>query len=399
MRKKQRLDYFPWREESQLALLLDGSCFFPEIISAIESAQSYICIELYLVRSGKVADNFIRLLRRAAERGVEVYLLLDDYGSLGLNDADRKQLENSTINLVFYNPLRPRSHLRILYRILWRKVGYDLHRDHRKLILIDGRVAFVGGFGFTDDFLPSNNDALGWRENVLKMEGEIVTDLYQLFTQAWSRYSSFPISLFIPTPHVEHNGEGCRARVASSEGGKHDEIKRQSLNRIINAKSHIWLCTAYFLPSWRYLRRLRQAARNGVEVRLLLPGPLTDHPVVRYAGQRHYSRLLRNGVRIFEYQPRVLHAKSLLCDDWGFLGSNNFDHWGFNWNLEANIEIDDVVFSHRVRDMFESDFQQSIEITRDNWRQRGWFHRATESIMGRVDKWVILITNRLRRHK
>ncbi|MCF6281581.1 MAG: phosphatidylserine/phosphatidylglycerophosphate/cardiolipin synthase family protein [Candidatus Polarisedimenticolaceae bacterium] len=397
MRKKQRLDYFPWRERSQLALLLDGSSFFPEISSAIESAQSYICIELYLMRSGKVADNFIRLLNRAAERGVEVYLLLDDYGSLGLNDADREQLENGKINLVFYNPLRPRSNLRILYRILWRKVGYDLHRDHRKLVLVDGRVAFIGGFGFTDDFLPSNNEASGWRENVLKIEGEIVTDLNKLFTQAWSRYSSFPINLFIPTPRVEHHEKGCRARVAYSEGGINDDIKRQSLNRITNAKSHIWLCTAYFLPSWRYLRRLRHAARNGVEVRLLLPGPLTDHPVVRYAGQRHYSRLLRNGVRIFEYQPRVLHAKSLLCDDWGFLGSNNFDHWGLNWNLEANIEIDDVVFSHRVRGMFESDFQQSIEITRDNWRHRGWFHRVTENIMGRVDKWVILITNRLRR--
>lgn len=397
MTKANVKNLFPWREENRVELLLDGECYFPEIWAAIDAAQDYIFIELYLVESGQAADQLLQVLRNAVQRGVQVFLLLDDYGSMALNEDDRQKLQHEQIHLVYYNPLSTYSSLRNIYRILWHKIGYDLHRDHRKLIVVDGSVAFVGGLGITDEFYSPSNPEFCWRENVVKIEGPVVVDWHCLFKQAWDRFASMPVSLPIPKPAPHKDGQD--ARVAFSEGTRRNDIQRQLLKRIIKAKHHIWLCTAYFLPSWRFLRRLRRAARKGVDVRLLLPGPHTDHPIVRHAGRRHYNRLLRYGVRIFEYQPRVLHAKVLTCDNWVSLGSNNFDHWGLTWNLEANLEVEDPAFTETIRQMFENDFAESVEITLEGWRQRAWYQRLPESVWGRAEKIVTKVTSRLNRHR
>lgn len=397
MMDNNQLQNFPWRDGNRVELLLDGERFFPDILAAIEQAQSAICIELYLFESGRVADDFIQALQQAAARGVGLFLLLDDYGSLGLNQGDRQRLSQLPFQLVYYNPLSSHSTLRNLHRILWYRVGYDLHRDHRKLILIDGVVAYVGGLGITDEFFSIDNPAACWRENVVKIEGAVVADWVCLFRQAWERYACISLPLRLPEPSLIKGG--CRARVAFSEGVRRNEIKRHLRKQLSLASHRIWLCTAYFLPSWRFLRRLRRAARNGTDVRLLLPGAHTDHPVVRHAGRRHYSRLLTSGVRIFEYQPRVLHAKSLLCDNWVTIGSNNFDHWGLSWNLEANLEVDDPGFAATVQKMFEEDFEQSVEITLDEWHQRSGWQRIEVWFWGRVHRSVIALTSRLRRYK
>ncbi len=397
MTKAGKKDFFPWREGNRYELLLNGERFFPEILAAIGSARDYIFVELYLAESGRAADCFIAALQKAAQRGVQVFLLLDDYGSMALHEEDRRRLGRDGIRLVFYNPLSSHNSLRNLYRILWRKAGYDLHRDHRKLIVVDGAAAFVGGLGITDEFYSPAQPERCWRENVVRIEGPVVADWHRLFIRAWERFAPVRISLPVPEPAAKK--DGGRARVAFSEGARYNDIKRQSLKHIVKARRRIWFSTAYFLPSWRFLRKLRRAARNGVDVRLLLPGPRTDHPVVRHAGRRHYSRLLRHGVRIFEYQPRVLHAKSLLCDDWVSLGSNNFDHWGLTWNLEANLEVEDPAFTATVQQMFEGDFAESVEIRLEGWRRRVWRQRLLESIWGRMDNLATRITSRLRRRR
>ncbi|NNL06730.1 MAG: phosphatidylserine/phosphatidylglycerophosphate/cardiolipin synthase family protein, partial [Gammaproteobacteria bacterium] len=133
-------------------------------------------------------------------------------------------------------------------------------------------------------------------------------------------------------------------------------------------------------------RAFKRAARAGVDVRLLLPGPITDHPGVRYISRRLYGRLMKNGVRIFEYQPRFFHAKTVLCDDWVAIGSSNFDRWNLRWNLEANQEIQDEYLAGQVRDMFEQDFADSVEYTLEKWQQTSWFERLQQWFWKRVEK-------------
>jgi phosphatidylserine/phosphatidylglycerophosphate/cardiolipin synthase-like enzyme len=157
---------------------------------------------------------------------------------------------------------------------------------------------------------------------------------------------------------------------------------RGVLAEIGKARERVWVATAYFAPTRRLQRALKKAVRRGVDVRLLLAGPCNDHPAVWHAGRRFYGRLLRGGIRIFEYQPGFLHAKMVLCDDWASIGSSNLDHWTLRWNLEANQAVMDPSFASRLADLFRTDFARSAEWTVGAWRQRGRGHRLLQRILG-----------------
>jgi phosphatidylserine/phosphatidylglycerophosphate/cardiolipin synthase-like enzyme len=177
-------------------------------------------------------------------------------------------------------------------------------------------------------------------------------------------------------------------RVTVTSALARQEIKRSLYSRARHAQQRLWIATAYFVPSRKLRRVLADADRRGVDVRLLLPGAYTDHPGVRHAGRRFYEGLLQAGVRIFEYQPRFLHAKTVLCDDWVSIGSSNLDRWNLRWNLEANQEVDDATFAQAVQSMFEEDFRQSVECRYEDWRRRPWYARWRERWWGRVDMWL-----------
>jgi cardiolipin synthase len=164
------------------------------------------------------------------------------------------------------------------------------------------------------------------------------------------------------------------------------EVRRSLVNHVRHAQHKVILATAYFIPSRKLRRALRQAARRGIDVRLLLSGPRTDHPAIRHAAHRFYLRLLRNGVRIFEYQPRFLHNKVILIDDWVSIGSSNVDRWNLRWNLEANQEIQDAAFAMQVETMFQRDFGHCLEITYENWRKRNFYSRLLEWFWGMLDR-------------
>jgi phosphatidylserine/phosphatidylglycerophosphate/cardiolipin synthase-like enzyme len=151
----------------------------------------------------------------------------------------------------------------------------------------------------------------------------------------------------------------------------------------------VWLATAYFIPSTKLRRALRRAASRGVDVRLLLPGPITDHPAVRYASRRFYARLLRYGVRIFEYQGRFMHTKVALADDWTTIGSSNVDRWNLRWNLEANQEIEDRGFAAQTLAMLQEDFTHCEEILYREWHRRSRLQRLREWLWGKVDRWLM----------
>lgn len=177
-------------------------------------------------------------------------------------------------------------------------------------------------------------------------------------------------------------------RVAWANGHLHQGILRELLSRTRKANRRVWIATPYFVPSRRIRRTLLRAAKRGVDVRVLLPGPKTDHPGVRFASWRYYKQLLHYGVRIYEYQPRFIHAKVILADDWVSIGSCNLDHWNQRWNLEANQEVHDPRFARCVQEFFQSSFVESEEQNLRDWLQPLWYRRLLAYIWGRVDTWL-----------
>lgn len=369
-----RLRPRPWRAGNRFELLVDGDRFFPRMLAAIERARRYVWAELYLVRSGAVSARFIDALLRACARGVSVRIILDDFGALGLSRADRERLTAGGAELLFFN----RLHLARLLR--------NMFRDHRKLLVVDGTVAFVGGAGLTDDFDPPGDARARWRETMVQIEGPVLTDWQTLFVDVWNHYAQTPV--IAPALANVSPRDGMRGRVAVGVGLLSHDITRALISRIERARSRVWISTAYFIPSRRLRRALRRAAQRGVDVRLLAPGEQTDHPAVRHAGRRYFPRLLWHGVRIFEYQPRFLHSKVVLCDDWVSVGSSNFDRWNLHWNLEANQEVLDARFAEAAKSMFERDFANSVEYDYSALAARSPWARTKEALWGTVDLWL-----------
>ena len=362
---------WPWRLGNEFRLLNDGGEFFARMLAAIEEARRYVLLEMYLVRSGAVATRFIDALGRAAGRGARVCVMFDGFGALGLTRADRRRLLDAGIELRFFNPLRLGNRLS------------NLLRDHRKLLVADGRVAFVGGAGLTDDFAPGARRG-PWRELMVEIQGPVIADWQRAFARTWRRCG--PELALVEPPACEAHADGAAGRLSLSEARQRSVLANGVLRRIDSATARAWIMSAYFVPSRRFRKALRRAARRGVDVRLLLPGARTDHPWVRQAARRFYGKLLRNGVKIFEYQPRMLHAKMILCDDWVSIGSSNLDRWSFRWNLEANQEIADADFANTAAAVFAGDFAVSRALSRRYWRQRAWLDRLRETIAGVLDR-------------
>ncbi len=362
---------FPWQNDNSFRLLIDGPAFFSEMLKDIKAAQHYILLEMYLVNSCHLSQRFFQAMADASHRGVSVYLLLDDFGARGLNSRDRKYLRQHNIQLSFYNPLHLQEH------------KLRLFRDHRKLLVVDGYTAYVGGAGLIDEFdsllFPQQN----WRENMVRIQGPNVLQWQDLFVDNWARWSTIDIPLRTPTFRDMHQ----TGRVTITQGPRLMEIKRSFINHVRNAQRRVWMSTAYFAPSRKLRRTLRRTALRGIDVRLLIPGTITDQPLTRFVAQRYYSHLLRDGVRIFEYQPRFMHAKLVMCDNWVSLGSCNIDRWNMLWNLDANQEIKDSQFSSAVIDMFQADFANSKEILLEDWKKR--------SILTRIQIWFWAFTVRL----
>jgi cardiolipin synthase A/B len=367
---------WPWRQGNRFLLLTESDRIFRRMLEAIAGARESVLLEMYLVDSGTVARRFIDALAERAQHGVRVHVLCDAFGSLGLRAADRRRLANSGAHLTFFNPLS------------WRKRLQNCLRDHRKLLVVDGALAFVGGVGLADEFIDGKRGRRAWRDLMLEISGPVVSDWRNAFAHNWSRNGGSPA---IPEATPESPDEpsiaaGALGRLALSEAGHRSILANDVVRRIDGALRRAWIMSAYFVPSRRFRKALRRAARRGVDVRLLVPGAKTDHPWVRHAARRFYGKLLRNGVRIFEYQPRVLHGKMALCDDWLSVGSSNFDRWSFRWNLEANQEVESTALAAQAAAIFAADCDESQELNRRHWRRRAVLDRLRESIAGALDR-------------
>ena len=364
---------WPWRPGNSFTLLHDNGAFFEAMLAAVAGARRYVLLELYLVSSSGITTRFIEALAAACARGVRCCVLFDGFGSLGLRRAERRTLSAAGVELRFFNPLA-----------FSRRLG-NLMRNHRKLLVTDGRTAFVGGAGLTDDFAPGGRGG-PWREVMVRIEGPVVADWQRAFADTWGRCGA-PLGLRDPAPAAVGSA-GAEGRVALSEARRRSALARDVLRRLDTATRRAWIMSAYFVPSRRFRKALRRAARRGVDVRLLLPGARTDHPWVRHASRRFYGKMLHNGVRIFEYQPHMLHAKVILCDDWVSVGSSNLDRWSLRWNLEANQEVADAAFADATAALFEADCAVSHPITRRYWRERARLDRLREWIAGGLDRFI-----------
>lgn len=372
---------FPWRKGNRFRLLVDGDRYFPAMLAAIDGARHYVLLLMYLCESGQVADRFIEALTAAAARGVRVHLLLDDFGSLPLRRPDRQRLLDGQVELVFCNPLRVGR---------WNR---NLIRDHRKILVVDGEIAFTGGAGLADQFDPAVHPELYWHDLMLEVRGPCVGDWQTLFRETWEKWAGRPLPMAAPLLSPLSGGRPGRVAVQGPARNRAD-IVRSLIRRIRRARQRIWLATPYFLPSWKLRRTLRRQVRVGTEIRLLLPGPHTDNPPVRALGGRYYEKLLRDGIRIFEYQPRFLHGKVHLCDDWVSLGSTNLDRWGYRWNLDANQELQDPEIVGELKRLFEQDFAASQEFEYAEWLNRSVLERMAERFWGWVMTGTVWVSER-----
>lgn len=368
-----------WCDGNRFALLSDGEYFFPEMLAAIEGAHEYVALEMYLAESGSLTTYFIDALCAARGRGVLVLVLLDDFGTFDLEQYDRQRLIEAGVHVTRFNPLSP------------FKLALNLVRDHRKLLLIDDRFAYVGGVGLTSEFDPDayqHTDERHWRDIMLRVEGRCVGQWWSLFRINWQRWSDAPC----PRPGARPVGSSRGRVIAGRRGAR--VLTRAAVRDIGAARRRVYLATPYFLPTRRLQGALARAAERGLDVRLLLPGPKTDHASTRAAGQRGYGAMLRRGVRIFEYQPTFLHAKMILTDDRAMVGSCNFDRWSERWNLEANQAIDDAAFAAELAASFAVDFGESLEITWQQWQQRPWWARLRERFWSLLELWILRLTRR-----
>lgn len=375
----------PWYPNNQLKLLINGDAFFPVIFYSIDQAKYFIYIELYLCESSNITTTLIQHLIAARQRGVAIFLLLDGVGSMELSFSDRQKLVEQGVVLKLYNPIfRKRA-------LSW------VHRDHRKLIVMDNTVAYIGGAGFTDDFSPQYRPKKFWREMMVQVTGTLPKRMAKLFEDAWYKTSNerltySEVDLAISSPETISKDaittDKVAARVVPSAGLGRQWIKRNALNRIRNADQRVWIATAYFYPSKKLRSAIKNAANRGVDVRILVPGKYSDHPAVREAGRHYYQKLLSNNVRIFEYEPRFLHIKCILCDNWISIGSCNLDRWNQKWNLEANIEVEDSHFTKQIETMLLTDLSQSQEINRERWQRRSWINKTLQAFWATIWQWI-----------
>lgn len=372
---------FPWRKHNNFELLVDGAQFYPVMLNHIRAARQRIYLEQYLIVSGNVLTDFIDALQQAAHRGVQVYLLLDEMGARGLNPADRERLQQAPLHCHFTNPFH------------WATLHNSLKRDHRKIIIIDDATAFVGGAGLADTFLHATGQEPAWHDVMVKIQGELIHDLSAVFAHNWAQQTGQLVIDAIPVLRPQGT-QGAQVQLAS--GLRDNEIMRAAITQIKKSAVRIWIATPYFVTTRKLRRELRVAAKSGIDVRLLLPGIHSDLPWVSHAARKHYHGLLRDGVKIYEYQPSFIHAKVILCDYWVSIGSSNLDRWNQRWNLDANIAVAHDDFTATVVNLFEKDFAASIPISLQAWQARPWLQRWREWWHGQkliliqwIEYWVI----------
>ena len=355
------------RGGNRVTILRNGHEIFPAMLDAIGSATESISLSAYIWWAGKAASDIADGLAERARSGVQVRVLLDAWGSAKLDREVVAMLERSGVIVGWFRPIR------------WYQLGKANNRMHRRVLVVDGRLAFAGGVGIAEQWEGNLEQADRWRETHVEIEGPVVRDVMGAFLENWvETMGQIPGPEHLP--ELEPFDDGVPVLVLrSSPAGGSSATETLFLAAIEGAQKRLWITTAYFAPRSGFVDLLCEASRRGVDVRILVNGQPIDKEVVRKAGQRSYGRLLESGVLMFEYEKARLHAKVILVDDgWANIGSANFDNRSFALEEELNISIDDTQVVDELATHFLDDLASANEIDLESWQNRPLLDRARE---------------------
>jgi cardiolipin synthase len=351
-------------------LLVDGPQTHAAMLEAIEAAHDHINLETYILEDGEPGERFARALARKRAEGVAVHVMYDSMGSRETPPEYIQGLRDAGITVCEFNPVNPlKSGKR------WRLNN----RDHRKILVVDGKVGFTGGINISSTYASSSfvgrgrrmpTDKDGWRDTHVKVRGPVVAQLQRLFLDSWHRWNCEMLpGNYFPAPNRE--GEMAMRVVAADPLTGLSETYPVLLSAIRHAQSRVWLTYGYFVPDDEIEGVLCDAARRGVDVQLVLPG-FSDFWLPLAAGQAHYEALLQAGIRIFQHNDALLHAKTAVIDGvWSSVGSSNMDWRSFVHNFEADVLVLDGGFAKEMERLFRVDAAAAEEVTLDAWQRRG----------------------------
>jgi cardiolipin synthase len=367
----QRIDESPVLLGNCVRPFFRGPETFEAMRAAIAGARKDVLLESYIFKDDATGRSLLESLKAAVARGVNVRVLADAFGSVATRREFWKEMREGGIEVRLFNPLFP--HLLL-----------QPFRDHRKILVVDGVTAFTGGMNIGDEYgssRPLSGGGGPWRDTHVQIDGPAAWAMAIVFTEAWHAAGGSAIML----DSLEPQAGGVPVLVLDSRPLRGTGEMASSLAAIVAAaRERIWITNAYFAPKWRAVEALGAAAARGVDVRLLLPGS-SDVPLVRHAGHGYYAELLRRGVRVFEYQRAILHAKTAVADDFlSLTGSSNLDFRSFHFNAECNVLVLDSETGRKFSDAFEADLQESSEITAGPWGHRTLLHRIGDSVARRL---------------
>jgi cardiolipin synthase A/B len=358
---------------NRIDILTNGAQFYPAMLDAIAAARESISMECYIFKRGEIGDRFIHALSERARAGVRVTITLDYIGSFSAWSHAEAALAAAGCRVERYQALH------------WYRLGRLNNRTHRELLIVDGRVAFVGGAGVADWWWKPLHGRAAWRDMMARIEGPVVPDIQGVVAENWLECCGEILTgrdVYKPQAPV---GDSPAFPVRSSPSDRSTTSRVLFQTLVESAMDRVVIVTPYFLPDRMLRRGLLRTARRGVPITVIVPGAQTDQKWVRLASRRLYGSLLRAGVRIFEYEPGMTHAKALIVDNlWTVIGTTNFDNRSFEHNDEVNLVVRDVHVAERLMVDFEADLSRCREIVAEGWQARPLW----EKLVGTV-AWIL----------
>lgn len=347
--------------------LVNGDEIFPPMLEAIRGARKTICFETYIYWSGKIGREFAEALAKQAQTGLKVHVLLDWAGSFKMDDELMDLMKDAGVQVLKYHPLR------------WYNVSRMNNRTHRKLLVVDGTIAFTGGVGIADNWLGHAQDADHWRDSHFRIEGPVAAQMQAAFLDNWIKTSGEVLHGADYFPELQTSGTHYAQVFKSSSSEGSESARLLYLLSIASAGKTVYIANAYFVPDDLSLDTIIQALKRGVSLKILLPGKHIDTEPVRRASRARWGEILKAGGQIYEYQPTMYHCKIMVVDDvWTTVGSTNFDSRSFRLNDEANLNVYDREFAREQIARIEDDLRQAREITLDEWTHRSWREKLLE---------------------
>jgi cardiolipin synthase len=388
IRVEEALTRFPLTVGNKVTLLRDGPSAYRAMSAAIQHAKHHINLETYIFRDDEVGRQLADLLIKREHEGVQVNVMYDSVGSILTPRSLFDKMHQAGIHVVEFNPVNPAE---------TRKRYILEHRDHRKILVVDGRVAFTGGMNYDSVYSAGSfskpkrvtgADKIPWRDTHIRIEGPAAAEFQRLFLDNWKKQKGDPLppGQYFP-PSSEPGREIVRAIGSSPDSGI-SVLQTTLLSAIGHAGRSVHITNAYFVPNRKLMDALKAAAARGVDVALIVPSQ-SDFWAPLYAGRSHYSELLDAGVHIYERREAVLHAKTAVIDGvWSTVGSSNLDPRSAELNDEADAVILGVDFGAQMEAMFKDDISQSTPIRVEDWRRRGLGSRLKEMGARVWERWL-----------